>query len=46
MPERVGLVIDDGRGGALGGPPRYGAAQVEPLLDEVNHSDELLNRLR
>ena len=27
-------------------PTRYGAAEVEPLLDEVNHSDELLNRLR
>ena len=27
-------------------PTRYGAAAVEPLLDEVNHSDELLNRLR
>ena len=27
-------------------PTRYGAAQVEPLLDVVNHSDELLNRLR
>ena len=27
-------------------PTRYGATEVEPLLDEVNHSDELLNRLR
>ena len=25
---------------------QYGAAEVEPLLDEVNHSDALLNRLR
>ena len=27
-------------------PTRYGAAEVEPLLEEANHSDALLNGLR
>ena len=27
-------------------PTRYGAAEVEPLLAEANHSDALLNGLR